>query len=404
MTPALRLCYERSVTGGDELRIGIALSGGGSRAIAFHLGCLRTLHRLGVLDRAKVLSTVSGGSVIGALYALHEGPFETFERQVRALLRAGLLGAALITAVTSLEGLKAFASAGRLLVWSVLSAPLRLWRRLGPVRPPLRAPRRFASRTTILGRAIDRRLFHGATLADTRRPDRPKWIALAAELRTGTAFYFSAGFAGTWRLGRADPTGMQVAHAVAASAAYPLFLPALDETLCFTPPGGAPRTERVSLTDGGVYDNLGLAPFWPDRDPRISLDVEPVDLIIACRAGDGPREAEPSISFAARMFATVATMHDRAQNATMKRLFDLQESGRIKGFLLPYLGQDDRKLKAAPEGLVGRDEVINYPTNFSPMPAAWIDRLVLRGEQVTLAVIGEHAPYLLGDNSDRSRA
>ena len=58
-----------------ESRIGIALSGGGARAMAFHLGCLRALHDLGILDRVRVFSTVSGGSVIGALYAANDEPF-----------------------------------------------------------------------------------------------------------------------------------------------------------------------------------------------------------------------------------------------------------------------------------------------------------------------------------------
>jgi NTE family protein len=50
-------------------RIGLALSGGGSRAIAFHLGCLRALHDRGVLEKISVISAVSGGSVVTALYA-----------------------------------------------------------------------------------------------------------------------------------------------------------------------------------------------------------------------------------------------------------------------------------------------------------------------------------------------
>ena len=45
-------------------RIGLSLSGGGSRAIAFHLGCMRALHDLGVLNKVDVLSTVSGLSLI----------------------------------------------------------------------------------------------------------------------------------------------------------------------------------------------------------------------------------------------------------------------------------------------------------------------------------------------------
>jgi NTE family protein len=48
--------------------IGLALSGGGFRAAAFHLGVLRRLRELGVLGQIRILSTVSGGSIIGALW------------------------------------------------------------------------------------------------------------------------------------------------------------------------------------------------------------------------------------------------------------------------------------------------------------------------------------------------
>ena len=75
-------------------KIGLALSGGGSRAIAFHLGCLRALSRLGLLDRVAILSTVSGGSVIGAYFHVHfhgeGGDFASFKAKIRDLLRQGL--------------------------------------------------------------------------------------------------------------------------------------------------------------------------------------------------------------------------------------------------------------------------------------------------------------------------
>ena len=90
-----------------EPSIGLALSGGGSRAIAFHLGCLRALHDLGILGRVKVLSTVSGGSVIGALYAATDAPFPEFEDRVRTLLLRGLFRPAVRTAFTTLEGVNA---------------------------------------------------------------------------------------------------------------------------------------------------------------------------------------------------------------------------------------------------------------------------------------------------------
>lgn len=55
-----------------HLRVGVALSGGGYRAALFHAGVLRGLEEQGV--PITVLSTVSGGSIIGAYYAAGGSP------------------------------------------------------------------------------------------------------------------------------------------------------------------------------------------------------------------------------------------------------------------------------------------------------------------------------------------
>lgn len=55
-----------------ELRIGLALSGGGYRAATFHAGVLQALEDLGI--RVNNLSTVSGGSIIGSYYAVGGDP------------------------------------------------------------------------------------------------------------------------------------------------------------------------------------------------------------------------------------------------------------------------------------------------------------------------------------------
>jgi len=51
-------------------KLGLALAGGGFRASLFHLGVLRRMAELDLLRYVEVLSTVSGGSIIGALYVL----------------------------------------------------------------------------------------------------------------------------------------------------------------------------------------------------------------------------------------------------------------------------------------------------------------------------------------------
>ena len=51
-------------------KLGLALAGGGFRASLFHLGVLHRMAELDLLRSVEVLSTVSGGSIIGALYLL----------------------------------------------------------------------------------------------------------------------------------------------------------------------------------------------------------------------------------------------------------------------------------------------------------------------------------------------
>src|SRR3979490_2036415 len=72
-------------------KIGLALSGGGCRAMAFHLGCLRALDQLGLLHRINVLSTVSGGGVVGVFFHAHDGDFASFEAKMREILSQGLV-------------------------------------------------------------------------------------------------------------------------------------------------------------------------------------------------------------------------------------------------------------------------------------------------------------------------
>ncbi|MGH8489455.1 MAG: patatin-like phospholipase family protein, partial [Gammaproteobacteria bacterium] len=58
-------------TANGRVKLGLALSGGGFRASFFHVGVLAQMAMQGLLRRVEVISTVSGGSIIGALYYLH---------------------------------------------------------------------------------------------------------------------------------------------------------------------------------------------------------------------------------------------------------------------------------------------------------------------------------------------
>ncbi|MFY2253213.1 patatin-like phospholipase family protein [Priestia megaterium] len=52
------------------MKIALTLSGGGLRAAYFHLGLLAKLANSGLLKNVECISTVSGGSIIGSIYAI----------------------------------------------------------------------------------------------------------------------------------------------------------------------------------------------------------------------------------------------------------------------------------------------------------------------------------------------
>ena len=74
-------------------RIALSLSGGGTRAVGFHLGSMSYLDRVGLLDKVRILSTVSGGSAVGMGYSVYcrkptegERPLMTLYRELRECL------------------------------------------------------------------------------------------------------------------------------------------------------------------------------------------------------------------------------------------------------------------------------------------------------------------------------
>ncbi len=363
------------------MEIALALSGGGSRAMAFHLGCLRALQDCGVLERVSILSSISGGSVIGALYAYRpELRFSEFEQETKKALREGFQKDILLN----------------LLKPSILLPTIgtNIVGRLGKFsRGKLEPPQRMVSRTDAFERTLANRLYGDRLLTGPVREGLEVVIG-ACELATGTAFRFGNHQTGGSRFGEVVNNKLPVSLAVAASAAYPLLLPALDRSiLCRKSETSEER--RVILTDGGVYDNLGVACLEPGRTSAFSTHAFKPDYIISCNASAGAKaEAPIPWGFASRMKQTFGVIHRRVQNQTMHQLHAWKATGALKGFILPYLGQDDSRLPNKPANFIPREEVERYPTDFSPMSDEWIEKLSLRGEQLTRTLLQLYVPEL----------
>ena len=381
-------------------RIGLALSGGGFRAVAFHRGVLRALHDRGILDHVDVLSTVSGGSLIGAMWAYNDDDFTTFDRKVTALLRSRINWRIVVRLFASKRTLQALACLIASGVGSTAAMAQAASRRIGKrLTGTIRAtnveplPRQWVNRTTA-ARDVFTRILGDGSISE---PERDIHVILnACDLRSGSAFRFGSAESGCSRYGRLTDNTVPVALAVAASAAYPVALPALDVRWDFTGPGGHVTTERLLLTDGGVFDNLGTSCLEPDRNPAYSTNVHPVDYIISADAGRGVMDANRyPLWWTTRMKRSFESVYRKVQDTGKGLIHRHGDIGNLDGFVLPFLGQNDDRLRAiVPPDLVPREEVLHYPTNFSRMRDDDIERISRRGEQLTRMLIEAHAPEI----------
>ena len=210
------------VVNGKEKRIGLALSGGGFRAAAFHLGVMRKLHALQLLDKVDVLSCVSGGSIAGGHLALNWG------------------------GATALDDLNNYLATRSIAVSSFLG---------GALNP-------FETRLEVLADSYDRDLFKNKPLAELK--NGPRVYFNSTNLSTGNMFSFVAGGGGAeemgeYQLGFVPASNFPISRAVAASSAFPPVFPPLrlDQSVY----SHAGNVEYVTLTDGGVYDNMGIGPM-----------------------------------------------------------------------------------------------------------------------------------------------
>jgi predicted acylesterase/phospholipase RssA/proteasome lid subunit RPN8/RPN11 len=365
--------------------IGLALSGGGSRAVAFHLGCLRALHDRGILDRVRVVSGVSGGALMTGLWAYGSTHFEEFDDIVCGLLRTGLQRRILRRALLSRRTPQALASS---MLATGASASARVMRRLGRVALP-----RSWSRTDAFADVLTD-IFDGALMHDSRVMDGLDVVINACDLRTGHAFRFGSRESGSWALGRIPDNHVDLATSVAASAAYPLLLPALERSWPLEKRDGSIALERVALADGGVFDNLGTSCLRPGRSDQHSYNVFGVDYVISCDAGRGQLEPRAPGHLLSRVSRSFEASFRKLQDAGRAALHTHDAHGELKGFVMPYLGQQDTNLPWQPPDLVRREQVVKYPTDFAAMNAVTIALLARRGEQLTRLLIEAYCPDL----------
>lgn len=243
--------------------IGLALSGGGVRAAAFHAGVLRYLAEKNLLEKVVHVSSVSGGSLFVGLVFQHGNyswpQSETYLREVFPHVRQTLT-------TQSLQ----------------YSAILRL------ILNPLNW-RFVLSRANVLAQAI--RSLWCVKVPLSALDGSPVWSINCTTGETGRRYRFKSGTMGDYELGYANVDDFPLARAMAISAAFPGGIgPLTLKTMKFhwkkrkqwnatEPEKYQPPYNHLHLYDGGLYDNLGIEPMFDvgqqslKKDETLSADV-----------------------------------------------------------------------------------------------------------------------------------
>jgi NTE family protein len=232
---------------GDEpsdLQPGIALclSGGGYRAMLFHLGTLWRLNHAAYLTKLNRVSSVSGGSITAGMLGLAWSKLSFDENQVAQNFDQEVV-----------RPLRRLAS-------KTIDVKSALFGIFGP-----------GTSSDHVARAYEKYLFGQSDLQQLpKEGEGPRFVINATNLQSGKLWRFSQPYAWDYRVGKITEPEIKVAVAVAASSAFP---PVLSPMVLrfndsdYEPNSGKdlqrpPFTTEVYLTDGGVYDNLGLETAW----------------------------------------------------------------------------------------------------------------------------------------------
>ena len=264
----------------------------------FHVGAIWRLNDFGYLPRLERISSVSGGSITAGLLGLHWRALQFDANGVAQNLQSEFVDPILAFASQTVD------------VWAILAGIL--------------GPGSIGNR---VAGAYRKHLFGTATLQDL--PDRPRFVINATNVQSGVLSRFSKPYFWDYRVGQIQSPTIELAHAVAASSAFPPVLSPLvlnvNPTL-FTPGTGTdletePYTSKLVLTDGGVYDNLGLETVWKEYDTVLVSDA----------GGHMPAQPKPWKNWIMHSVRVLGVIDNQVRSLRKRQVVDSFINGDRKG-------------------------------------------------------------------------
>ena len=341
--------------------IALCLSGGGYRAMVFHLGTLWRLNEAGLLPKLDRVSSVSGGSITAAVLGMNwfrlNFDFETavgldFEAQVVLPVRA-------LAGKTIDEG-------------SILG---------GMFSP-------FSTVGDKVAEAYRKHLFGDTTLQAF--PDRPRFVLNATNVQSGALWRFMKPYMRDYRVGEVKNPTVSLAVAVTASSAFPPVLSPIRlevDPASFTADSGLdlqeePFTSDIWLSDGGVYDNLGLETAWKGYET----------ILVSDGGGKMQAQAEPDSDWARHSMRILDLIDNQVRSLRKRQLIDSYKAKLRKG---AYWGirtdianyRLKNAIDAKPEQTI---LLADLPTRLKRMEPILQERLINWGYAVCDAALRKH--------------
>jgi len=280
--------------------IGLCLSGGGYRAMLFHTGALWRLNELAYLRKLERISSVSGGSITAGQLGLKWSSLGFNPAGVASAYRQHVVDPIRRLASHSLD------------VTSVI----------GGILTP-------GSISDKVAAAYDKYLYDGATLQDLP-DDPPRFVINATNVQSGALWRFMKPYMRDYRVGEVLKPNVRLAVAVAASAAFPPLLSPLKlevDPKAYSPRADGedlhyePFTTEVVLTDGGVYDNLGLETVWKRYRT----------ILVSNGGGKMSPEAEPKEDWARHSRRILDVVDNQVRSLRQRQVVSSFEAGARKG-------------------------------------------------------------------------
>jgi len=341
--------------------LALCLSGGGYRAALFHLGALRRLNQLGILSRVDTISSVSGGSILAAHLARVLDPWPAPGQVI------GDWDARVVTPF------RRFAATN-------IRTPAILRRFL-----PRNWFRSYAG-VQALAQRYERDLTQQKL---AQLPQRPAFVFCSTDMEFGVNWTFQRDRCGDYQVGYADtPADWPVARAVAASSAFPpVFnpLPAGLAAAAFKHSRKSPTDLR--LTDGGVYDNLGLEPVWKSHATLLVSD------------GGAPFAFEPDRGLLRRLKRYADIVQGQVSALRTRWLVSNYIAGTLQG---TYWGVASAVESYELAGFAGYPKELvegrigTIRTDLDAFSSAEMDVLENHGYTLAAVAIARYVPHLIG--------